>query len=53
MKRKIAAIALVTCMALGMAGCSSYDRMKVDFKSDIAGGLNRTINVYTADGKIK
>lgn len=52
MKRKIAAIILVTCMALGMTGCASCDRMSVDLKSDIAGGLNRTINVYTADGKI-
>jgi hypothetical protein len=30
----------------------SFQRGLVDFKSDIGGGLNRTINVYTADGDL-
>lgn len=28
------------------------DRWGTDIKSDLNGGLNRIINVYTADGKI-
>lgn len=32
--------------------CASVDRWCTDVKSDLNGGLNRVINVYTADGKI-
>ena len=32
--------------------CASLERGIVDIKSDIGGGLNRTINVYTADGEL-
>ena len=33
-------------------GCSSCSRAMVDIKSDIGGGLQREINVYTADGEL-
>ena len=52
MKKKI----LILCLILGLSfmcvGCASWDRFKVDMKSDVGGGLERTINVYTADGKL-
>ena len=33
-------------------GCSSCSRAMVDIKSDIGGGLQREINVYTAEGEL-
>ena len=52
MKRKILAISLATLMMFNISGCSSWDRLVVDVKSDVDGGLNRTINVYTANGDL-
>lgn len=34
-----------------MTGCASLDRAVTDIKSDVNGGMQRTITVYTADGK--
>jgi hypothetical protein len=36
----------------GGTGCASASRAVTDFKSDVSGGLNRTINVYTANGDL-
>ena len=51
MKKKILAVALGLTLCFGMTGCSSLERSVTDFKSDINGGMQRTITVYTADGK--
>ena len=51
MKKKILAIVLGLTLCLGMTGCASWERNVTDFKSDINGGMQRTITVYTADGK--
>lgn len=51
MKKKIIAIVLGLTLCLGMTGCASWDRFVVDMKSDANGGMQRTITVYTADGK--
>lgn len=51
MKKKIIAIALGLALCLGMTGCASWDRFVVNMKSDVNGGMQRTITVYTADGK--
>lgn len=51
MKKKICAVALGLALCLGMTGCASWDRMVTDMKSDANGGMQRTITVYTADGK--
>ena len=51
MKKKICGVALVLALSLGMTGCASWDRMVTDVKSDVNGGMQRTITVYTADGK--
>lgn len=52
MKKKILSILLVVLMVLGATGCASWDRAKTDFKSEMSGGLERVINVYTADGEL-
>ncbi len=51
MKKKILSLGTAICILLGMTGCASWDRMVTDMKSDINGGMQRTITVYTADGK--
>lgn len=35
-----------------LLGTASGKRALVDFSSDLKGGLNRVINVYTADGSL-
>ena len=51
MKKKILAIVLGLTLCFEMTGCASWERSVTDFKSDINGGMQRTIAVYTADGK--
>lgn len=52
MKKKflVTAISLALCVGF-MTGCASSRRMVGDIKSNLRNGLNRTITVYTADGK--
>lgn len=52
MKKKIVAVGMAVMLALGMTGCASLDRMVTDVKSDFAGGMQRTIKVYTANGDL-
>ena len=52
MKKKIAVFALLAAMVLSLAGCASWNRELKSFKSDISGGLNRTVTVYSYDGDI-
>ena len=35
-----------------LCGCASISRATKSWSSDMNGGLNRTINVYTLDGKL-
>ena len=49
---KLMKLALVSGITLSLVGCASLDRFGTDVKSDFSGGLNRVINVYTADGKL-
>ncbi|MBR0467402.1 hypothetical protein IJJ53_00580 [Candidatus Saccharibacteria bacterium] len=55
-KRLAIAAAIIIALAAGIimnfAGCSSCSRACVDIQSDLGGGLNRTINVYTANGDL-
>ena len=51
MKKKILAVVLVLTLCFVMTGCASWDRMVTDVKSDVNGGMQRKITVYTADGK--
>ena len=52
MKKKIIATALALFVGVTVSGCASCDRLGTDLKSNIEGGLNRTINVYTANGDL-
>ena len=55
MKKIIKAVCTLglSCMLVfGLTGCASLSRDWTDLKSDIGGGLNRTITVYTANGKV-
>lgn len=55
MKKRIihlfAIACILVCTIIGATGCATIDRTVVNIKSDISGGLQRTITVYTADGK--
>lgn len=51
MKNKIFAVVLGLTLCIGITGCASWDRAVTDMKSDVNGGMQRTITVYTADGK--
>ena len=52
MKKKIAVFALLAAMVLSLAGCASWNRELKSFKSDVAGGLDRTVTVYSYDGDV-
>lgn len=48
--KKIVAIILVFIIVLSLCGCSSWSRSWKSFRSDMSGGLNRTITVYDYNG---
>ena len=55
-KKKIVALVALAlflfaglAMVTGCSGCASCSRSCVDFQSDINGGLDRVINIYTAN----
>ena len=53
MKKTIAIITIIAMMLMAFSGCTeSAKREWVDFKSDVGGGLDRTVTVYTADGNV-
>lgn len=49
--RLFAIACILVCAIIGATGCSTIERAVTDIKSDVSGGLQRTITVYTADGK--
>lgn len=52
MKKRIIA-AIFTCMLLvgSLCGCAGFQRSMKSIGSDITGGLDRTVTVYSYDGK--
>lgn len=54
--KTILVTAIICVIAIGIVACccnsESFKRMGKDIKSDLGGGLNRTVTVYTADGKV-
>ena len=52
MKKRFFAVCLSVLLMSQMTGCASCERGWVDIKSDFGGGLDRTINVYTANGDL-
>ena len=51
MRKAFIALAL-GLMTITMSGCSSCERAMVDIKSDMGGGLERVVNIYTANGDL-
>lgn len=51
MKKKILAGVLSVLLILSFAGCASIERWGKDVNSDLSGGLNRVVNIYSLDGK--
>lgn len=52
---KIKRIVLIVALVIGilaLAGCASTQRSCKSCQSDMSGGLNRVINVYTLDGEL-
>lgn len=52
MRKKALAILMSAAMTVSVTGCASWSRAVTDIRSDIGGGLNRTITVYTANGDV-
>ena len=52
MKKVLALILVFVIVAFCFTGCASMKRLAVDIKSDFKNGLNRVINIYTADGNL-
>lgn len=49
----VGVVVAIVIVILGIIfNSASFKRGIVDFRSNIGGGLNREINVYTADGKL-
>lgn len=54
---KMIIVTAVTCLiGIGVVACclnsAGVKRMSKDIKSDLSGGLSRTVTVYTADGEV-
>lgn len=52
MKKIIKTLPVILLSSALLVGCASTQRACVDLQSDLAGGLERTIVVYTADGEM-
>lgn len=52
MKKKIALLGILVTFMFTITGCASWDRLVTDVKSDVSGGMQRTIKVYTANGDL-
>lgn len=52
MKKRIVAIVMCLILVLSLTGCASWQRAMKSFGSDISGGLDRTVTVYSYNGEI-
>lgn len=52
LKNKLIAIIILIAMVTSLTGCASWQRFVKDVKSDVGNGLQRTVTVYTADGRV-
>lgn len=50
--KKVKYLIIILLLVAMCTGCSSWDRFKKTFKSDIGDGLYRVVNVYSYDGKL-
>lgn len=52
LKRKIIALFMTIMFAIGTTGCASLNRAATDFRSELSGGLQRTVRIYTPKGDL-
>lgn len=52
MKKKLVLLVMTVVTALTLTSCASWERGMKDFKSEVSGGLNRTVNVYSMTGEL-
>ena len=52
MKRKLAILLVLIICAMSLIGCESWRRGIKSAKSDLGGGLDRTVTVYSYDGTV-
>lgn len=52
MRKKILAFALSAVVAMSFTGCASFNTAMNDLKSDMYGGFQRVIRVYTLSGDL-
>lgn len=50
--KKVMLVLIGIMSGLFLCGCASMARTKKSWSSDMNGGLNRILNVYTIDGKL-
>ena len=54
--KTILVTAIILAIAIAIGACcynsQAFKRMGKDIKSDLGGGLDRTVTVYTADGEV-
>jgi hypothetical protein len=43
---------MIFVIALGVTSCASFERGMKDMKSELSGGLKRTVNVYGRNGDL-
>lgn len=52
MRKKIVLMLMVALMVTALCGCASLSRGMKDIDSDLRGGMERIVTVYTADGEV-
>lgn len=52
MKKKLILLVMTVATTLTLTSCASVERGMKDFKSEVSGGLNRTVNVYSRNGDL-
>lgn len=52
MKKKLILLVMMIATTLTLTSCASFERGMKDMKSELSGGLNRTVNVYSRNGDL-
>lgn len=52
MLKKLVLLGLAIITTLTLTSCASFERGMKDFKSEVNGGLKRTVNVYSRNGDL-
>lgn len=51
-KKKAILLTVIIFLMVATTGCASWSRSITDVKSNLGGGLQRTVTVYTANGDV-